>query len=88
MKLCIVKPETGGEFVLQYAPFIDKDHSGYVRLTEIVDVDFPRLTDDETIQRQLAQIDHKEKEVRMEFQRTLDQLNGDRQNLLALPNHA
>lgn len=88
MKICIVKPPSGGELVLRYMPFFDEEGSEYIRLTEIMDIEFPRLSDDETIQRQLKQIDAKEKELRMTFQRELNSIAAERQNLLALPNHA
>lgn len=88
MKLCIIKPPGGGELVLKYTEYYDEEGSRYVRLSEIVDVEFPRLSDQVTIEKQLKQIDAKEQQLRNQLQHHLDELQAERQNLLALPNHA
>lgn len=59
--------------------------SGYARVSEWIDVEFPQLSNDEVIQSALRSIDKAEQEVREKFQAELDRFKGMRANLLALP---
>lgn len=87
MKFCIYQSPGGTESAGQFYEWMDTDESmGYVRLSEIVEVEFKRLPHRDTIERQLRQLDTKERELRNKFQQALDTINGNRQNLLALPN--
>lgn len=88
MKICMLKAVGGGAFLSEYHPIYDGDNASYMRVTEIVEVELKPLRDDEAIGRQLAQIDRKEQEIREKFQEALNAINGERQNLLALPNRA
>lgn len=59
--------------------------SGYARVSEWIDVEFPPLTNDEVIQSALRSIDKAEQEVRKKFQAELDRFKNMRANLRALP---
>lgn len=50
----------------------------YVRLSEWVEVEFPRLRADETV---LEALDKNEQELREQFQRSLERINRQRQDL-------
>jgi hypothetical protein len=60
----------------------------YVRVSEIVEVDFPRLPPEVTVQRELASIDSAEAELRNKFNEALSTLNTRRANLQALTHTA
>lgn len=59
--------------------------TGYVRISEWIDIEFPPLSTDEVIQSQLKVIDEAEQEARRRFNEQLERFNGMRANLLALP---
>lgn len=58
----------------------------YVRITEYVDVEFPKLKGREIVEKQLAAIDRTEKELRNKFQSALNNIERERAELMALPN--
>lgn len=62
--------------------------SGYARVSEWIDVEFPPITNDEVIQSALRSIDKAEQEVRERFQAELDRFKNMRANLLALPDRS
>ena len=70
---------------LQFHQFREDDStSEFVRITEVVEVDFPPLPPEVTVPAELAKIDAAEAELREKFQRALDGLTTRRANLRAL----
>lgn len=67
---------------------IDQKHwekmDNYVRISEYVEVEFPQLQDEIVIDKYIEALDRSERSIRLEFQRKLDELAGQRANLLAL----
>jgi len=59
-------------------------HSGYVRISEFVDVTFPPLPVDVVVESQLTALASAEQELRNQFQTKLDQIQSERAKLLAL----
>lgn len=58
--------------------------SGYTRVSEIVDVEFPPLSKDEVVRQSLDCLDEQEKTIRNDFQKALDGLNNRRAELQSL----
>lgn len=56
----------------------------YVRISEYIDVEFPRLKSEEVVQKQLDALDTMEKEVRTKFQAALNTIEQQRQELRAI----
>lgn len=56
----------------------------YVRTSEYVDVTFPPLESREIVEKQLAQLDAAEAEVRNRFQEALNAINSQRAELRAI----
>jgi hypothetical protein len=89
MKIALYKMMYGdGAYSLQHVavyrePDIVED-AKTVRISEPVEVEFPPLSEQVVIEKQLKAIDAKEREIRERFQRALDVLNDDRQKLQAL----
>jgi hypothetical protein len=67
---------------------IDQKHwekmDNYVRISEYVEVEFPQLQDEIVIDKYIEALDRSERAVRLEFQKRLDEIAGQRANLLAL----
>ena len=60
----------------------------YSRVTEYVDVSFPKLPVGDVISGQLEALARVEAKARTEFQKTLDRINDERGKLLSLTNTA
>lgn len=58
--------------------------SSYVRISEYVEVTFPQLQETVVIDKYIAALDRSERQVRLEFQKKLDDIANQRANLLAL----
>lgn len=58
--------------------------SSYVRISEYVEIVFPQLKDEIVIDKYIAALDRSEREIRLEFQKKLDDIANQRANLLAL----
>ena len=58
------------------------DH--YVRISEIFDIEFVPLPENEVIEAQLSAFDKQEQKAREEFQKALDSINDNRGKLRAL----
>lgn len=65
-----------------------EESESYIRLTEIMEVEFPRLPPEITVPQELASIDSAEAELRNKFNEKLSELNIRRANLLALTHQA
>lgn len=71
-----VSEESTGEACITY--------SGWVRVSEYVEVTFPPLPPAVVVESQLKQIDAAEAELRLKFQEKLNQLADERAKLLSL----
>jgi hypothetical protein len=58
--------------------------TAYVRVSEFVDVDFPKLSDAETVQKQLAALDTVRAEVSRKFAAALKEIDQRKASLQAL----
>lgn len=58
--------------------------TGYVRISEYVEIEFPKLKDDLVIDKYIDALDRSERQVRLDFQKKLDEIAAQRANLLAL----
>lgn len=58
--------------------------STYVRISEFAEVTFEKLHDDAVIRGCIDALDRSERQIRLEFQKKLDDLSTQKQNLLAL----
>lgn len=56
----------------------------YVRISEYAEITFQQLKDEIVIDSYIAALDRSERAIRLEFQRKLDDIAGQRANLLAL----
>lgn len=61
-----------------------EEDSGFVRISEYVEVEFPPLSSGEVVQKQLEILDKAEGELRSKFQQALAGIQQSRQELLAL----
>ena len=88
MKIALYKLMFGGGSINHVAEYYDgkKDASDCIRVSEIIDVEFPPLQDSVVIAAQLAACDEKEREIRVKYQQALNMLNDERQRIQALPN--
>jgi hypothetical protein len=59
----------------------------YVRLTEYVDVEFPMLSEESVIQKQVDALDRTEQALRESFETKLNAIKDERAKLLALAFH-
>ena len=84
MKLALYRANGSYELVGEVAAWRDEPSAGYIRLTEIVEVDFQRLSPEITVPAELAQLDTAEAELRNKFNEALSALNTRRANLQAL----
>lgn len=57
---------------------------GYTRCSEIVDVEFPPLSNEEVVRQSLDALDEQERKLRNEFQKQLDGIKNRRAELQAL----
>lgn len=57
---------------------------GYVRVSEVVEVEFVPLKDDAVVEKQLAVLDKAESELRTKFQAALNGIEQQRQELRAI----
>ncbi len=64
--------------------WIDKPESGYLRLTEYIEVEFVPLPPEETIGAQLASIDAREDQLTSKYLFAKSKLQDERKDLLAL----
>lgn len=71
-----IAAESGGEAAVTY--------SGWVRISEYVEVEFPPLPPAIVVEGQLKQIDAAEQELREKFQQKLNELVEARARLLSL----
>jgi hypothetical protein len=74
----------GDETVYEATNWRDDNNPSYVRLTEIVDVEFQRLPPSVVVPAQIAQLDAAEAELRNKFNEKLSELLDKRRELLAL----
>jgi hypothetical protein len=58
--------------------------TSYVRISEFVDVDFPRLRDEETVRKQLDALDTVRAEVTRKFASALKEIDARKASLQAL----
>lgn len=90
IKLALFRDVSPG--VLNGYESINESHmdsaSGYVRLSEYIEITFERLQDEIVIDKYIAALDRAEQQVRLELQQKLDQIAGQRANLLALTHKA
>lgn len=56
----------------------------YVRVSEYVEITFPKLQDEIVLDEYIAALDRSERAIRLEFQKKLDEIAGQRASLLAL----
>lgn len=82
MKIALYKAY-GSEQIYEASAWHEESES-YIRLTEIVDVELPRLPPEITVPQELASIDSAKAELRNKFNEKLSELNIRRANLLAL----
>lgn len=75
-----ISAEAGGEACVKY--------SGWVRLSEYIEVEFPPLPAAVVVEGQLKQIDTAEQELREKFQQKLNELAEARAKLLSLTHEA
>jgi hypothetical protein len=61
-----------------------ENSSSYVRISEYVEITFPQLQDEIVIDKYIAALDRSEREIRLEFQKKLDDIANQRSNLFAL----
>ena len=66
-----------------YAEALGK-FSGFIRRTEYVEVQFPELPREETVERELEVLDAMETKIRLEAQGKIAQVQDQRKKLLAL----
>jgi hypothetical protein len=57
---------------------------GYVRISEIVDVEFPPLSTDAVVEQQLSELDRREREARELFHDQLERIKSRRAELQSL----
>jgi hypothetical protein len=62
----------------------ESDHGEYARVSGVIDVTFPPLTDEAAIKLQLEALDKTERTIRLEFQQKLDAIMNRRSELQAL----
>lgn len=85
MRLALFK-STGG-LVAGYDPDFGRvmvDSSGYTRISEELDIEFPMLPTQVIVEGQLKQLDTAEQELRNQFQRKLNEIAEARAKLLSL----
>jgi hypothetical protein len=58
--------------------------SGYVRTSEYVEITFQKLKDELVIDKYIEALDRSERQIRLDFQKKLDEIAGQRASLLAL----
>lgn len=58
---------------------------GYVRISPYIEIEFPALSQDTVVEKQLGQLAKAEAKLRTEFQTSLNNISDLRQKLLALP---
>lgn len=56
----------------------------YVRISEYVEVEFQKLKDELVIDKYINALDRAETQIRLDFQKKLDEISGQRASLMAL----
>ena len=64
-----------------------EDRADYARISEYVDVEFPRLDVSEIVDNKLKSLDHIEQVLREKFQTELNRIVEERAKILSLPNY-
>lgn len=82
MKIALYK-SYGDEHVAEFTDWRE-DSINYVRLSEVIEVDLPRLPPEITVPAELKQLDDAESELRNKFNEKLSELLVKRAELLAL----
>lgn len=83
MKVALYKDVHGGWETVSIGNGLDACEN-YVRLSEFVDVEFPRLKDEETVRKQLAALDSVRAEVARKFAAALKEIDARKASLQAL----
>lgn len=83
MKIAINTLFGGAPRVSEWHDFMDNDDD-YIRLSEIVDVEFVDLPKEEVVPKQVKQIDEKISEARAKFQTAINLLEEQKSKLLAI----
>lgn len=86
MKIALYKLPHGSitPYEVYYSGEAERCPEGWARMSNIINVEFPPLDDQEVIERQLKAIDEEERIIRNDFQRRLDEFKERRANLQAL----
>lgn len=82
MKVALYKDVQAGWETVSGADL--EDCKNYVRISEFVDVEFPRLKDEETVRKQLAALDEVRAEVSRKFAAALREIDARKASLQAL----
>lgn len=83
MKVALYKEVTGGWETVSIGDNLEGSTT-YVRISEFVDVEFPRLKDEETVRKQLDALDTVRAEVSRKFAAALREIDARKSSLQAL----
>jgi hypothetical protein len=86
MKIALYRPTGRSDYtiVLESSDFRDDARDDYIRVSEVVDVDFPERSHDEVVAQELSSIDNQIKTVQVAAEVKLNELKQRRDELLAL----
>lgn len=84
MKLAIYKAITSSYTTVDNAEGWIESDSGYVRVSEILDIDFPELKKEDVIVKSVEKIDSQIEEITQEMLKNINTLKGKKAELLAL----
>ena len=73
----------GSELVTEHREWMESDDD-YIRLSEIIEIDFPMLPKEEVVPKQVKLIDDKIEKARARFQQAISELEDKKSRLLAI----
>ena len=68
--------------------WMEREGSGYIRLTEFADVDFVPLPKEDVVPKQVAALENAKTEARAKFQAAINQIDEQISKLLAIEDHS
>jgi len=84
MKIALYKTNYSDRHVLEADEWIENKPEDYLRISEIVDIDFVMLPKSETLSKELAMIDAQIEELQSDFGSRISHLQAKKQELLAI----
>ena len=86
MKIALYKGITyDTEIILQHNQYTDEDDSEFVRISEVMEVDFVILKNEEVVNKQIAILEKAKTDIQAKTQIKLNELDRRIGELLALP---